>query len=322
MSGEKGEKGEYDEDDFKKQMKQNDNVASDDDQYESKRKYRSQMIKSPVTRSQKKKQKQIKLEQKILNGISEIDSDEMLRLQIISASVGDIEQPLVSKLCKCVFSLRNKLIDGLKQLLITPEELSNKMSDEETYCNDQSLFAYPNLDGVGYIYAIGCHSGHYLLMKADLVAHSLSYADTQRDCSERSYILSQFCQFLHDAWAVGHGAGREFPWHWLFKDEGRQMAKMWYQPTQLRNFLLRHAKRLRNKFTSSKVSGMYALIALDYLMKDGCDEAHMPSVDLGDSLKQTILQRFYAGELDIINIDYKNERLQPNLLGQKEIQID
>jgi hypothetical protein len=60
---------------------------------------------------------------------------------------------------------------------------------------------------------------------------------------------------------------------------------MWYQPTQLRNFLLRNAKRLRNKFTSSKVSAMYALIALDYLMMDGCDEAHMPSVDLGDSLK-------------------------------------
>ncbi|KAA6371719.1 MAG: hypothetical protein EZS28_032752, partial [Streblomastix strix] len=154
------------------------------------------------------------------------------------------------------------------------------MADDETYCNDQSLFAYPNLDGVGYIYAIGCHGGHYLLMIADLTAQKLKYVDSQNDTNERSYILRQFCQFLRKAWLFKHGLMSEFPWRLLFGEKGALFHKMWFQPTQMRSFLLKSCTRLKNKITTARVGGIYSLIALDYLMKDYCDESEMPPVDL------------------------------------------
>ncbi|KAA6377391.1 MAG: hypothetical protein EZS28_027082, partial [Streblomastix strix] len=63
--------------------------------------------------------------------------------------------------------------------------------------------------------------------------------------------------------------------------------------------------RLKNKITTARVGGIYSLIALDYLMKDYCDESEMPPVDLGDTMKLPILTRFLDKEDNIIGIDYK-----------------
>jgi hypothetical protein len=142
-------------------------------------------------------------------------------------------------------------------------------------------------------------------MIADLTAQKLKYVDTQNDTNERSYILRQFCQFLRKAWLFKHGLMSEFPWRLLFGEKGALFHKMWFQPTQMRSFLLKSCTRLKNKFTTARVGGIYSLIALDYLMKDYCDESEMPPVDLGDTMKLSILTRFLEKEANIIAIDYK-----------------